>query len=110
MPNKKTEQKKTHTVDQVDAFTARATVDGYAECFGVVVDTQEQVLGALNTVMGIYMEDDLNRYKDRVAELSLIHTSVLSFYKRFEYNYFAKLEELKEFAEREESKLEKDNY
>lgn len=110
MPNKKTEQKKTHTIDQVDAFTARATVDGYAECFDIVLDTQKQLLSALNIVMGIYMEDDLNRYKDRVAELSLVHTSVLSFYKRFEYNYFGKLEELQEFAEREESKLEKDNY
>lgn len=107
---KKIEEKKTHTVRQVDAYTARATVDGYAECFGVVVDTQEQVLGALNIVMGIYMEDNLNRYKDRVAELSLIHTSVLSFYKAFEDNYFTKMDELKDFAEREESKLDEDNY
>ena len=107
---KKTEEKKTHTVDQVDAFTARATVDGYAECFGVVIDTQEQVLSALNTVMGIYMEDDLNKYKDRIEELSLIYTSVRSFSKTFEDNYFTKMDELKEFAEREEAKLEKDNY
>ena len=106
---KKMKQEKTHTIDQVDAFTARATVDGFAECFGVVVDTQEQVLGALNTVMGIYMDDDLNKYKDRVEELSLIYTSVRSFFKTFEDNYFTKLEELKEFAETEEAKLVEDN-
>lgn len=107
---KKTEQKKTHTVDQVDAYTARATVDGYAECYGVVADTQKQMMDAINVVMGVYMTHDLNKYADRVKELDLIYTVLQSFGEKFDENYFEKLDELKDFAETEESKLDYDNY
>lgn len=106
----KIKQKKTHTVDQVDAYTARATVHGFAECYDVVAETQKQMLNAINIVMGIYMRDDLNKYVDRVKELSLIYTVIQSFGEKFDENYFEKLDELKEFAETEESKLDEDNY
>lgn len=107
---KKTEQKKTHTVNQVDAYTARATVDGFAECYGVVADTQKQMLDAINVVMGIYMRDDLNKYADRVKELSLIYTVIQSFGEKFDDNYYDQLEELKDCAERQEARLDEDNY
>lgn len=103
-------KKNTHTIDQVDAYTARATVDGFAECYDVVAETQKQMLDAINVVMGIYMRDDLNKYIDRVEELSLIYTVVQSFGEKFDENYFEKLDELKDFAEREEAKLDEDNY
>ena len=102
---KKSEEKKTHTVRQVDAYTARATVDGFAECYGVVADTQKQMLDALNVVTGIYMTHDLNKYADRIKELDLIHTVIQSFGEKFDENYFEKLDELKDFAETEENNL-----
>lgn len=107
---KKTNQKKTHTVDQVDAYTARATVDGFAECYVVVADTQKQILDALNVVMAMYMTHDLGKYVDRVKELDLMYTVIQGFGAKFDENYDSKLDELKEFAEREESKLDEDNY
>lgn len=107
---KKTEQKKTHTINQVDAYTARATVDGFAECYGVVADTQKQMLDAINVVMGIYMTHDLGKYADSVKELDLVYTVIRSFGEKFDENYFEKLDELKDFAETEESKLDGYNY
>ena len=107
---KKTEQKKTHTINQVDAYTARATVDGFAECYDVVADTQKQMLDAINVVMGIYMTQELGKYQSRVEELDLIYTVIQSFGEKFDENYFEKLDELKDFAETEEAKLDYDNY
>lgn len=102
--------KKTHTVHQVDAYTARATVDGFVECYDVVATTQKQMLDAINLVMGIYMTHDLGKYADKVKELDLIYTVLQSFGEKFEENYFEKLDELRDCAEREESRLDEDNY
>lgn len=108
--SKKTEQKKTHTVAQVDAYTARATVDGFAECYSVVADTQKQMMDSINVVMGIYMTHDLGKYADNIKELDLIYTVLQSFGEKFDENYFEKLDELRDCAEREESRLDEDNY
>lgn len=105
---KKTELKKTHDVDEVDALTAEATVDGFAECYTVVADTQKEMLDAINAVMGIYMTHDLGKYADRVKELDLIYTVIQSFGEKFDENYFDKLDGLKHVARVERSKVSED--
>lgn len=101
--------KKTHSVSEVDALTASATVDGYAECHGVVTETMDQMLGNINGVISIYMANDLGKYVDRVKELDLMYTTIQAFAELFESNYFEKLDELKECAETEAENAANDN-
>lgn len=101
--------KKTHSVSEVDALTASATVSGYTECSTVVHNTIDEMLKNINGVMGIYMQEDLNRYEDRIKELNLMHTTIQAFSELFSDNYFETLDELKDFAEREEMNAADDN-
>lgn len=67
---------KTHTVAQVDAENAESYIDGYAHGFNIFMGACENSLRALDTVMGFYMEDDLGKFDDRVAELHLSHNAI----------------------------------
>ena len=65
-----------YTAAEVDEQNNQAFIDGYAHGFGVFMMACEQSLRALDTTMGLYMEDDLGKYDDRVNELTLAHTAI----------------------------------
>lgn len=100
--------KKTHSVSEVDALTASATLGGYVECSNVVHETMNQMLGNINGVMSIYMAHDLGKYADKVKELDLMYTTIQAFAELFESNYFEKLDELKDVVETEKYLAEED--
>ncbi len=100
--------KKTHSINEVDALTASATLDGYVECSTVVHETMNQMLGNINGVMSIYMAHDLGKYTDKVKELDLMYTTIQAFAELFESNYFEKLDELKDVVETEKYLAEED--
>lgn len=95
--------RKTHTVQQVDRENAASYVEGYGDCYVMITDAIGDTLKQINTVMGIYMSDDLNRYRDRVEELSLMHTTIRSIDEIIQDRYDRELPALKEI-------LGEDNY
>lgn len=105
---RKTKSKKTHSVREVDAQNADSFLNGFIESNVVMGRTTDEMLSAINVVMGIYMRDDLNRYLDRVKELSLIYTVIQSVSEKFEENYDEMLVEFQDYAEREAARLDED--
>lgn len=66
----------TYTSKEVDRQNSESFIDGYAHGFGVFMGACEKSLKALDTVMGFYMDDDLGKFDDRVAELHLAHNAI----------------------------------
>lgn len=73
---KNSKEAKTHTLAEVDELNAKSYIDGYAGGFNVFMGACEKSLRALDTVMSLYMEDDLYGYEDRVKELHLAHNTI----------------------------------
>lgn len=96
-------KKKTYTLAEVDASNIGSYVEGYGDCYVMITNAIGDTLKQINTVMGIYMNDDLNRYKDRVEELSLMHTAIASVDEIIQDAYERELPALKEL-------LGEDNY
>jgi len=90
-------------VQQVDRENAGPYVEGYGDCYVMITNAIGDTLEKINTVMGIYMNDDLGKYKDRVEELGLIYTAIRSIDEIIQDRYDRELPALKEL-------LGEDNY
>lgn len=95
MAKKSNVESRTHTTKEVDKLTAESFIDGYATSFDVFMGACENSLRALDTAMGLYMEDDLGKYDDRVHELNLAHTAIRFAMARMSDAYDEKMQELK---------------
>jgi hypothetical protein len=80
---------------EVDRQNSESFIDGYAHGFGVFMGACEKSLRALDTVIGFYMEDELGKYDDRVAELGLAHNAIRFAMARMDDAYDLEMRELK---------------
>ena len=85
----------TYTSKEVDRQNSESFIDGYAHGHGVFMGACEKSLRALDTVMGFYMEDDLDRFDDRVKELHLAHNAIRFAMAEMDQAYDEEMRELK---------------
>jgi hypothetical protein len=89
-------EKKTHTLKEVDRLSNESVVEGFCIAYDTMEETLDRMMSGINSTMGIYMRDDLNRYKGKVEELSLIHTVLQAVAESYEDMHYRKLQELKD--------------
>lgn len=89
-------EKKTHTLSEVNRENNESFLDGFAESYDVVGDSLRGMMAGIDTVMSIYMREDLNRYEDRVKELHLMYTTLQAFAEVYDSKYLDKMNELKQ--------------
>lgn len=88
-------EKKTHTLKEVDRLSNEGVVEGFCIAYDAMDKTINQMMRGINETMSIYMRDDLNRYKDKVEELSLMYTVLQAVAERYEGIHYEKLQQLK---------------
>lgn len=88
-------EKKTHTVREVDRLEAESVIEGFCIAYDVMDETLNQMMRGIDETMSIYMRDDLNRYVDKIKELSLMYTVLQAVAEKYEGIHYEKLQQLK---------------
>jgi hypothetical protein len=87
--------KKTHTVKEVDRLEAEGVIEGFCIAYDAMEETLDRMMRGIDETMSVYMRDDLNRYKNKVEELSLMYTVLQAVAEKYEGIHYEKLQQLK---------------
>jgi len=88
-------EKKTHTVKEVDKLNNESVIEGFCIAYDAMEETLDRMMRGIDETMSIYMRDDLNRYKNKVEELSLMYTVLQAVAEKYEGIHYEKLQQLK---------------
>lgn len=88
-------EKKTHSLNEVNRLNNESVIEGFCIAYDVMDETLDQMMRGISETMSIYMRDDLNRYKDKVEELSLMYTVLQAVAEKYEGIHYEKLQQLK---------------